>query len=299
MSLFALILLSVLPASAGDWEDGAAKAAKLAASAKPAYVADKALGAWYRKVVGPEGADYEGLVTWGILPRPEFDPSREHDVAPGEEAHKSGPLDRPDIYLGLHAEGAEVDAGLIWDHIYDRGGKDTGKSAYRVYWRTSKGGWNNPKTTAANNIYLNPGDGFVMTMLVLPDGKAQLSVSRTGKDAVSEAYTFDVPGLREASGALKPLSFKRVHSLDQFRLVDGMRAGNENHPALATRTRLSGGRWSGASLIAVGGKRRPFSGSLATIHRGADAASRYAAIFPAAGVGEQGEEEMAIMPPRP
>ncbi|MBI5246906.1 MAG: hypothetical protein HY923_06970 [Elusimicrobia bacterium] len=300
MSLLSLVLLLVRTASAGELEDGAGKAAKLAAAAKPSYVVDKALGAWYRKVVGPEGDDYEGLVTWGILPRPEFDPAREHATSPGEETHKSGPLDRPDIYLGLHAAGAEVDAGLIWDHVYDRAGKDTGKFAYRVYWRTSKGGWNNPGTTAANNIYLNPGDGFVMTMLVLPDGQAQLSVSGTGKGAASEAYTFDVPGLRDAAGKLKPLSFKRIHSIDQFRLVDGKRTGNENHPALPTKTRLTGGRWSGASLIAAGGKRRsPLAGSLATVHRGADAASHYAAIFPGASVGERGEEEMAVLPPRP
>ena len=170
----------------------------------------------------------------------------------------------------------------------------------RSSWRTSKGGWENPGKSASDNLYLNPGDGFILTMLVLPDGKARLSVSGTGKGAASEDYTFDVPGLRDASGKLKPLSFKRIHSIDQFRLVDGKRMGNENHPALPTRTRLTGGSWSGASLIAAGGKeRRPLAGSLATVHRGADAASRYAAIFPAAAVGEHGEEEMAILPPRP
>ena len=34
MSLFGLILLSILPASAGEFEDGAAQAAKLAAGAE-------------------------------------------------------------------------------------------------------------------------------------------------------------------------------------------------------------------------------------------------------------------------
>lgn len=287
MSLTGLVLLAVLPASAGDWETPNASA-----------LVEKARGAWFRKVVSPEGAQFEGLEAWGVLPSPSFDPAREHAAAPGEEPYKSGPLDRPDVYLGLHADGAEVDAGLIWDHVYDASGRDTGEFAYRPYWRTSKGGWSNPDKGASDNIYLRPGDRFALTLRALPDGSARLSVRRAGDDGASAGWQFAVPGLLGADGALKPLSFKRIHSIDQFRLENGLRRGNEGRPALPTRTTLHNGRWEGAHLLKSDGTRAAFSGSLATPARGQDAASRYGKIFPAAGIGKSGSEEMRILPPR-
>lgn len=289
MSLTCLILLAAVPASAGDLEK---------ASGSAAAIVETARGAWFRKVVSPEGAAFEGIEAWGVLPKPVFDPAREHRAAPGEDAYKSGPLDRPDVYLGLHADGAEVDAGLIWDHVYGADGLDTGEFAYRVYWRTSKGGWQNPAVGAGDNIYLRPGDRFALTLRTLPDGSARLSVRRAGKDGASAGFQFPVPGLLTEDGSLKPLSFKRVHSIDQFRLEGGLRRGNEGRPALATRTTLRGGRWEGAHLLKADGSRAAFAGGLATVARGVDAAGRYGAVFPAAGVGRGGAEEMRILPPR-
>lgn len=287
MPLACLLLLAVIPASAGELEYASASA-----------IVERARGAWFRKVVSPAGAAFVGIEAWGVLPAPSFDPAREHRAAPGEEPYKSGPLDRPDVYLGLSAEGAEVDAGLIWDRVYDAGGRDTGEFAYRVYWRTSKGGWSNPAVGAADNIYLRPGDRFALTLRALPDGTARLAVRRAGRDAASAAYRFSVPGLLGREGALKPLSFKRVHSIDQFRLEGGRRRGNEGRAALATRTTLSGGRWEGAHLLGADGSRAALAGGLATVARGVDAAGRYGSVFPAAGVGKGGAEEMRILPPR-
>lgn len=288
MSLACLLLLAVTPAPAGELDYAPASA-----------IVEKARGAWFRKVVSPEGAAFEGLEAWGVLPKPSFDPAREHRAAPGEDAYKTGPLDRPDVYLGLHADGAEVDAGLIWDRVYDRDGRDTGEFAYRVYWRTSKGGWSNPAVGAPDNLYLRPGERFALTLRASPDGSARLSVRRAGADAASAGYQFPVPGLIAEDGSLKPLSFKRVHSLDQFRLEGGRRRGNEGRPALPTRTTLEGGRWEGARLLRPDGSRAALAGGLATVARGVDAAGRYGAVFPGAGVGKGGAEEMRILPPRP
>jgi hypothetical protein len=162
MSLACLLLLAAFTAVAGEFEDAPASANVLI---------ERARGAWFRKVVGPRGEKFDGIEGWGVLPTPSFDPAREHSAAPGEEAYKTGPLDRPDVYLGLSAEGAEVDAGLIWDHVYDLQGRDTGAFAYRVYWRTSKGGWQNPAVGAADNIYLRPGDRFALTLRARPGGR--------------------------------------------------------------------------------------------------------------------------------
>lgn len=289
MPLACLLLLAVIPVAAGELEN---------ASASASVIVEKARGAWFRKVVSPAGAAFEGLEAWGVLPAPSFDPAREHRAAPGEAAYTSGPLDRPDVYLGLSADGAEVDAGLIWDHVYDERGRDTGEFAYRVYWRTSKGGWSNPAVGASENIYLRPGDRFALTLRAFSDGTARLAVRRAGEDGASAAYRFPVPGLLDRHGALKPLSFKRVHSIDQFRLEHGRRRGNEGRAALATRTTLSGGRWEGAHLLRADGSRAALAGGLAVVARGIDAAGRYGSVFPVAGVGEGGAEEMRILPPR-
>ncbi|MCM2304276.1 MAG: hypothetical protein NDJ72_06200 [Elusimicrobia bacterium] len=287
MTLAWLVLLAVTPAPAGELE-----------YAPAAAIVEKARGAWFRKVVSREGSAFEGLEAWGVLPEPAFDPAREHAAAPGEDAYKTGPLDRPDVYLGLHADGAEVDAGLIWDHVYGADGRDTGEFAYRVYWRTSKGGWQNPAVGAPDNLYLRPGDRFAPTLRALPDGSARLAVRRAGTDGAGAGYQFPVPGLLAADGSLKPLSFKRVHSIDQFRLENGRRRGNEGRPALATGTTLRGGRWEGAHLLRADGTRAALAGGRAVVARGVDAAGRYGDVFPAAGVGKGGAEEMRILPPR-
>ncbi len=253
-----------------------------------------ARGAWFRKVESAAGVSARGIEAWGVLPKPSFDPAREHEAASGEEAYKSGPLDRPDVYVGLGADGAEVDAGLIWDHVYGADGRDTGKWAYRVYWRTSRGGWRNPEPGASDDIYLEPGERFALTLTVAPDGTSRLAVRRAGRRAAARAYEFPVPGL---SG--KPFAVKRVHSIDQFRLEGGKRKGNEGRAAIPTAASLSGGRWEGAHLLLEDGERRALAGSAATVVRGPDAASIYSSVFPSAGVGEGGSEEMSVYPPRP
>ena len=301
MSLACLILLAAFPATAGEWDAADSTAlglARTAAASRPDFRIEGTRGAWFRKVVSPEDAAFDGIEGWGVLPKPVFDPAREHQAASGEPAFMTGPLDRPDIYLGLHADGAEVDAGLTWDHVYDSAGRDTGEFAYRVYWRTSKGGWRNPEAGAADNLYLRPGDRFALTLRANPDGTARLAVRRAGRHGTSAGYAFAVPGLLREDGSMKPVSFKRVHSIDQFRIEGGRRRGNENHAALATRARLGGGRWEGVHLLRGDDVRRQFSGAAAIVSRGVDSLDRYREIFPKAGVGEGGAEEMLILPPR-
>lgn len=292
-------LTAAAPTRAGELEDASTRLAARAKASRPRVTIEPTRGAWFRKVVGPEGVEVDGLEAWGVLPKPSFDPARAHAAVAGEAAYISGPLDRPDIYLGLHADGAELDAGLIWDHVYDGAKKDTGEMAYRVYWRTKGGGWKNPEVGAADNVYLRPGDRFALTLRANADGTARLAVRRAGKRGASVAFVIPVPGLLGADGKLKPRAFRRVHSIDQFRLDGGLRAGNEGHAAIPTATTLKDGRWEGAHLLMADGTRRAFSGDLATPAYGADAAERYGSVFPAAGVGEGGAEEIVVLPPKP
>lgn len=294
----ALAVLAV-SASADDLTDAAAKAAesaRKAQAARPQVVSDPhAKGAWFRKVVGPAGG-YDGIEAWGVLPKPSFDHERDHRLAPGEPDYMSGPLDRPDIYVGLSGPGVEVDAGLTWDHVHGPDGP-TGKMAYRVYWRTKGGGWKNPVAGAPNDLYLRPGDRFALTLRANLDGTVRLAVRRAGKRGAAEAYEFPVPGLVEG-GKLKPVAFKRVHALDQFYEDGGRRKGNEGRDAARTKTTLTGGAWEGTHLL-NGEERTALSGALVTVVRGPDGADAYGTIFPSAGVGPGGSEEIAVLPPKP
>lgn len=299
----ALLLIAAAAASAqSDLNANVAEAldAAHAASARPAVIVDAgALGAWFRKIASADSTAFDGIAASGVLPQPKFDPGRMHAPAQGEKEFTAGPLDSPGVYIGAHAQGREVDAGLKWDHRYDASGADTGLFAWRVFWRVrSPDGnipWANPKPGSPEDLYLKPGERFAMTLTVRPDGTARLDVRGESGDTYA---VFPLDGFWAGPTRL-PRRFKRVHSIDQFviRAEDGHRVGDEGRPAVPTRAVLEGGRWDAATLL--GAKNAPLAGVLAVEWRGPDSEANYGKIFPGAFVDAAGGDEIVVMPPQP
>ena len=298
----ALLLIAAAAASAQsdlDANVAAALDAARSASARPAVVVDPgALGAWFRKIASTDSTAFDGITASGVLPQPKFDAERMHQPASGEMEFTSGPLDSPGVYIGAHAPGREVDAGLKWDHRYDAQGRDTGLFAWRVFWRTASpraNVWANPKPGSPEDLSLKPGERFAMTLMVRPDGTARLDVRGEGGDTYA---VFPLDGFWDGPNRL-PRRFKRVHSIDQFviRAEDGHRVGDEGRPAVPTRAVLEGGRWDAATLL--GAKNAPLTGGLAVEWRGPDSDANYAKIFPGAFVDAAGGDEIVVMPPQP
>jgi hypothetical protein len=277
-----------------------AQDAARAASAQPAVVVDQnALGSWFRKIASTDSTEFDAIATVGVLPHPHFDPARMHVPVEGEPAYTRGPLDSPGVYVGAHAEGREVDAGLKWDHRYDSQGRDTGLYGWRLFWRVASPAgnkWSNPAPGSDQDIYLNAGDRFAMTLTVRPDGTARLDVHGEGGASAASAV-FPLDGFWNGAQRL-PRRFKRVHSIDQFvHDSDGRRKGDEGSPAVPTKSALSGGRWESAALI--GARRAPLTGGLAVEWRGPDADAAYRSIFPGAAPDAAGGEDIVIRPPAP
>lgn len=297
--LAALLLTPALAAAAQGLDDAFARArdAVRAASSRPAVVVDRrATGSWYRKLVSPPTRAHDGILAWGVLPAPSFDPARWHEPAPGEPAWTRGPLDSPSVYVGLSAPGVEIDAGLKWDHVHDAAGRDDGTYAWRVFWRVdSRDGnvWRNPAPGAPDDVYLRPGEPFSLRLEVRADGTVVLNAHGAG-GVPSSTVEFPVAGL--GRGARRaPLRFKRVHAVDQFvEGPDGRRRG-DLRDAVPTRATLAGGRWTGVLLL--GGPRAPLTGALAADARGADEAAAYAAVFPSAFPDRRGGEAIVVRPP--
>lgn len=294
-----LLLTAKLSAQTLDSSFQDASAAARAAAARPAVVVDaNAIGSWYRKISSVDTTEYDAVTARGVLPQPAFDPARMHSPAPGEGAWTEGPLDSPGVYIGVHAQDREIDAGLKWDHRYDEKGRDTGLYAWRVFWRTAKpsaNAWKNPEPGSAQDLYLSPGQPFTMTMTVRPDGTALLEVKG---DAGAMSASMPLDGFF-ANAARLPRRFKRVDSIDQFRAdAGGPRVGNEGSPALPTKATLSGGRWDAVELVA-GARRVPLTGALAVEYRGADEDASYRAVFPVSGPDAKGGEDIVIAPPHP
>jgi hypothetical protein len=301
----ALLLIAASAASAqSDLETSVSSAlsAARAANARPAVrVDDHALGSWFRKISSVDTDAFDGITGWGTLPWPTFDPGRMHEAVAGEGAFASGPLDNPGVYLGAHADGREIDAGLKWDHRYDAQGHDTGKFAWRVFWRVASPSgnvWANPKPGSPEDVYLEPGARFAMTLRVRPDGTARLDVRGAGAGAAGVAEVFPADGFWNGAAPL-PRTFKRVHAIDQFILDgDGRRIGDEGRPALPTRALLNAGRWDGTSLLGAAAPV-PLTGGIAVEWRGPDAADRYGRVFPGAFVDAAGGEGVIVTPPQP
>jgi hypothetical protein len=116
----------------------------------------EASGAWFYKIGTEKPTNHIGIEAELKLPKFTADKER-HYPKPNSKnflgAHTEGPLDRASVYLGGQIGGAELDAGLTWDKVYDEHGKDTGEFAFRPFWRSTENGpdkdtvWHNPKKT--------------------------------------------------------------------------------------------------------------------------------------------------------
>jgi hypothetical protein len=82
-------------------------------------------GAYYHKVSSTASAENRGISGTGTLPEIRTDPNRTFVGAGGINDWQTGPLDRPSVYMGGHAKGHELDAGLSWSRRYDESGRAT------------------------------------------------------------------------------------------------------------------------------------------------------------------------------
>ena len=108
-----------------------------------------ASGAYFHKVVAPARRDAHGIRVEGRLPQVEIDPTRQSlagGAAPGETPvettrqvlqssrsldaaltqlndWRTGPTDKPSVYLGGRSGGQEADVGLSWDRVRDSQGR--------------------------------------------------------------------------------------------------------------------------------------------------------------------------------
>ncbi|HBA60272.1 MAG TPA: hypothetical protein DCZ92_05560 [Elusimicrobia bacterium] len=289
-------------------------------------------GAYFRKLVTHEDPAIVGIQAEGTLPLIAFDEARYYTDTEGND-YKTGPLDRPSVYTGASSPSNELDCGLGWDRVYlstrtavmvapDGGhyqlaldksvlfGPDGGKlasgsaavtamesslklkplMAFRPFWRTTgmeKPDWHNPPLGAKNNIYFYPGERIKMALNYIGGGKFRLYVSAQGRDF---SVTFAQKGFERTR------SFKRINSIDQFRLENGKRVGNEGHDVVPTKTRVTGASWSTTSILLGSGAAVPFSGTHCVEQRGRDTNARYSEIFRSSGWTPAGGETLDITP---
>jgi hypothetical protein len=301
-------------------------------------------GAYYRKVVSEERSSVRGLTAVAILPRIDFDPDRHFVAEEGLDYYKTGPLDRPSVYLGGHGHGRELDAGLTWDRVYDAEGRATytdraertdGRDparrfavawdaggpvladgagavvargeeavrarlatlhpnfAFRVYWRTTNDGgnqWNQPGTRQPDNAYFYPGERVRLTLRAVRADQVKLEIGRVG-----HGYAFSRE-LRQQGFGRGAMSVKRVASIDQFGVRDGVREGRERQPVLPTRTTVRDGGWESAHVLGARGARTPMTGRRFIEVRGADTVEAYAQLFRTHGLTSAGAERLDITP---
>lgn len=251
-------------------------------------------GAYFRKVASSPRPDAHGIRVVVRLPRIEFDPAREYVGAAGLADYKTGPLDRPSVYLGGTASGHEVDVGLTWDRVYDPGGAPQAELAFRPYWRTTNGKneWHQPKVGSTDNVYFRPGE--TVTMTLAETGRDALRLEVVGEHA-KFAQTFEQQGFGEGADQI----WKRVSSIDQFMVDGGKRVGLEGRDAQSTRTTARGAAWLSVDLLdGAGGALAVLGCGNAVEVRGGDTAARYDQIFVRTAVDAHGGETLDIVPPR-
>jgi hypothetical protein len=212
-------------------------------------------GAIYRKAVSPVG-NYTGIEA--VVQLPEFtpDPAR---INP----KNNRPLDNTSAYLGGHANGREIDAGLTWEVIRDAKGQvSADRVAFRPFWRNDV--WAN--APAQPEYYYFPGDKVLLRCELIADEEMLLTVelqeraagSRKRCEELGIAYhdaptrftaVFEAPEFRINGRA----EFKRVNAIDQ--------SGNEGFAAQATAAVATGIEWHQVNLLR-GEARIPFTPDL-------------------------------------
>jgi len=175
--------------------------------------------------------------------------------------------------------------------------------AFRPFWRTivrrngtNVNRWANPEPGDPGFQFFYPGERFTMTLETVRRDTMRLRIASLDDTAAVTDETFEQSGFGEGSGA----SFKRVNSIDQFRVLsNGAKKGNEGNPAIATATRVKGGRWDDFYLL-EGGTRVPFTGSSFVEKReGEFSSSEFNSIFHRSGFNSAGGEALDIDPPSP
>lgn len=174
--------------------------------------------------------------------------------------------------------------------------------AFRPFWRTTGSAgnqWHQPKVGHADDVYLYPGQRFLLRVEAAGVDRVRLLVR--GEEAGGP--TIDVTFRQEGFGRGAPQAWKRVSSIDQFRevVVDGrrLRRGNEGRDALPTRSRATGAAWFEVQLLGPGGARTPLMGRPHTEVRGADSAPVYTRVFRRRAFTTSGGEELDIVPTAP
>jgi len=301
----------------------------------PGQVLDpKAQGAYFRKIVSAAASCWRGVTGSGVLPHFQSDPERYFTPAAGQPGFWTGPLDRPSVYIGASSPKAEFEAGLTWDRVYDRAGRpvftdlefgtDGNDAAHRFVavdaggetvmvnalgrraaedaalvpdfafrpFRRGAAGWGNPEVGSPDNVYLYPGEAFTMTLQISAEGAVRLDIRAEGGGWRHHTWKGSEPGLRSGG----PLLVKRVNAIDQFRVVDGRRSGNEGHAVLPTAALAVGACWRRSASLAARGRRVPLAGRNAVAVAGADTAPVYASVFRLSGLEADGGECIDIVP---
>ena len=104
-------------------------------------------GSYFRKVSSAAKTDFVGVRGAGTLPQVSFDPGRFGLSTLLWEDYRTGPMDRPSVYVGGNVNGnSEMDAGLSWMRVFQDGrpiytdnpqGIDSGDPHHRFYIDTS------------------------------------------------------------------------------------------------------------------------------------------------------------------
>jgi hypothetical protein len=293
-------------------------------------------GAYFRKVTSLADAAHGGIVVAGRLPLVDLDPDRWFSTTDPARAYQIGPMDRPSLYLGGHASGTEVDAGLTWDRVYHVDGRPTwtdepsgcdgGAPDHRFLENADgtvasllgtprleglaglvpgfafrafwrAGQWNNPDLTSGANHYFYPGEPIRMAIHTVGKDTLALYIHPEPTDGREIAVRFRVPGF----GRGAPQSFKRVNSIDQFAAVNGRRVGLETlrSEVLPTRSSVVGAEWTEVTLLGVDRAPRCALACGAPAVFGADAAfagGGYDRIFTLARQTASGGEAIDIVP---
>jgi hypothetical protein len=124
--------------------------------------------------------------------------------------------------------------------------------------------------------------------LFLPGEKVKLKIQKisnenfellihSSHERVSVKFTYPQFAALDTSG----FYVKRINAIDQFRLVDGLRKGNEGLEVevIPTKARALGSKWENVSILKRGGQVLPFTAPSCIHVRGVDTALDYDKIF--------------------
>lgn len=295
-------------------------------------------GAYFRKVTSLPDPAHGGIVGALRLPFVDLDPDRWFSTSEAKRAWQNGPMDRPSVYLGGHASGAEVDAGLTWDRVYHVDGRPTwtdepsgcdgGDLAHRFVVNDDgtvvslagalrlegldglvpgfafrafwrAGRWQNPDAASLENHYFFPGERIRMAIHTVAKDTLALYIHPDPTDGRDIAVRFTVRGF----GRGAPQSFKRVNSIDQFAATNGRRVGLETlrSEVLPTRSSAVGAEWTEVTLLGLDRQPRCALACGAPAIFGADTAfdgPGYDRVFGLARQTAAGGEAIDIVPTR-